>query len=237
MPINRMASSYIRRTVVTVAAVVSLPAGLVLLYFLGAVVLGLLADHRDFRESPGGTTIYVISEGVHTDLVIPASALSLIRSGALPVSDLSINSDESNYIAVGWGDREFYLTTPTWADLRLTTAWRALSGSNPTLLHVEATAPLAQLPGVRKIRLSDSQLAALASFVEASFALDVAGKAQRIAGAHYDAHDAFYVAQGHYSLSKTCNEWVREALDSAGVRSPLWSPFPSAIFYQLSRLD
>ncbi len=34
----------------------------------------------------------------------------------------------------------------------------------------------------------------------------------------------------------TSNEWVRRGLTVAGVRTPVWAPFDSALFFQLRSL-
>ena len=51
-----------------VAGVVALP----LLYFLAALFLGLVPANVAFRQaSEGGVVIYVRSNGIHTDIVMP----------------------------------------------------------------------------------------------------------------------------------------------------------------------
>lgn len=63
--------------------------------------------------------------------------------------------------------------------------------------------------------------------------LDANGQSASVKGHHYNDHDAFYEALGHYSAYTTCNEWTRNALDAAGVRVPVWAPFERALFWQL----
>ena len=40
------------------------------------------------------------------------------------------------FVGLGWGDKGFYLETPTWADLKTSTALKAVSGYNTTAMHV-----------------------------------------------------------------------------------------------------
>jgi uncharacterized protein (TIGR02117 family) len=134
------------------------------------------------------------------------------------------------YLAFGWGDRGFYLTTPSWADLRLSTALGALTGLDSTVIHVEAMPPPAIDAKTRRLRLSPTAYRALAHYVAASFA---GAAAAPIPGAHYNTHDEFFEARGHYSVFATCNEWARRGLAVAWVRTALWSPFDIALFYQL----
>ena len=39
-----------------------------------------------------------------------------------------------------------------------------------------------------------------------------------------------------YTFWMTSNEWVRRGLTAAGVRTPVWAPFDSALFFQLRSL-
>ena len=55
------------------------------------------------------------------------------------------------------------------------------------------------------------------------------GKPRLIPGRGYGDTDAFYESAGHTSAFWTCNQWVASRLRLAGVRAPLWSPFPTAL--------
>ena len=88
-------------------------------------------------------------------------------------------------------------------------------------------------PAMREVRLSPARYRALAAFITAAIRVGDDGGPIVIPGAHYDAHDIFLEANGHYSIFETCNEWTRQALAGAGVRVPVWSPFEQALFYQL----
>lgn len=230
-PSARAARRFRRRGAAAAGLLLAAP----LAYAIAALALGLLARNAEFQAAADGTPVYVIANLAHADLVVPAHALSLVRAGGLRPADLGMTERADPYLALGWGDREFYLTTPTWADLRAGTAWRALTGADSTLMHVEAIDDARVLAGARELRLAPAQLARLVQFIEASFAVDAQGQVQRVSGARYGTHDAFYVARGRYSALYTCNEWARAALATAGVRTPWWSPFPQAIDYQLGR--
>jgi len=211
--------------------------GAALLYALAVLVLGLIPLNRDFRQSPDGIDIYISSNGVHADLLLPMQSPVQDWRQILPSSDFNQADPADNYLAVGWGDHNFYLNTPTWADLKVSTALNALSGHDGSLLHVEPVPRPQPSPRLRHIRISPQQLRLLDAYVLGSFALDAAGHPQKIAGAHYYAHDAFYLAHGAYSLFTTCNEWARTGLSSAGIRSPVWSPLTFGLFRQLPDND
>jgi uncharacterized protein (TIGR02117 family) len=211
--------------------VVPLAAGL--LYLGAALVLGLVCENRAFRNHAEGTTVYVISNGVHTDLVIPTGPL--LASAKWPLRGVAAGPPGATYLAVGWGDREFYLYTPEWSDLKSGTALRALTGQNGSVLHIQAGSAPALSAEAVALHLSDAEFERLSAYIADSFLPDGNGRIEPIPGAHYGAYDVFYAARGHYSVWLTCNEWVREALERAGARVPLWSPFTIALFYQLGQ--
>ncbi|GGP24114.1 TIGR02117 family protein [Silvimonas iriomotensis] len=212
--------------------------GPIVLYLLLALVLGMLSSHRAYQRQEGDILIYLETNGVHTDLVLPARSHQIdwtrwfapthTRSGRPPVA--------SSAISIGWGDRQFYLGTPNWSDLTATTALYALSGLDSTLLHVSWGAmPAHASPQRVALRLSPQNYQRLAAFITQSIRRDAQGQAIWLSGQSYGDTDSFYEATGHYSVIVTCNEWVRKALDAAGVRVPWWSPFDKALFWQLQR--
>lgn len=217
-----------------------LPA-VILAYALAVLVLGLLPMHRHWRNaSPQAVTLWVTTNGVHSALLLPRKTTQIDWSELFPPGDTRDPALSARYdmIELGWGDRRFYLETPNWSDLRADTAMRALFGLDATALHVEYTgAPEPGTPDAVELSLSPDAYARLVSRLRQSIRTDPQGHAMPIAGHHYDANDAFYEATGRYTLFMTCNEWVREALSDAGVRTPWWSPLDKPLFWQLHRID
>lgn len=199
-----------------------------LLYALAALTLGLIPVNRNFHQSPQGIDIYIHANAVHTDLILPFKNEARDWHSKLP--ELA----QGDYLAIGWGDRAFYLETRHWSDLKAGNALRALTGLDHTLLHVE---PLGQPPEtaeVVKLRISPAEYARLVSAIDAAFDRGADSKPLVIPGQHYGERDAFYEATGRYSLLTTCNEWARATLDQAGIRTAAWAPFSQALLYQAS---
>jgi len=217
------------------------PSGLLVLlslYLLGSLLCGLISlEGQEAAEGEASIDLYLRSNGVHTDLILPRRALDIDWSQRL--DGLPLAAGTADFLAFGWGDREFYLATPGWGDLKLSTALRALTGFDGTVLHVESLSPPTSGPRTRHLRVSARQYRQLAAFVNASFATaeGESAPASPIPAAHYNDHDSFFVARGHYSLFVTCNEWARQGLAAAEVRRPLWSPFDWALFHQLPTPD
>jgi Protein of unknown function (DUF2459) len=67
--------------------------------------------------------------------------------------------------------------------------------------------------------------------VSSSFVIDKKGEYKKIiTTANYNSNDAFYDANGRYSLFYTCNTWANNALKSCGQKACWWTPFDSGIF-------
>jgi uncharacterized protein (TIGR02117 family) len=223
-----------RRLVRGTSIGLGLVAGVLALYLLTALVLGLVTRNPGFVEPADGVEIYVRTNGVHADLVLPTRWNSVDWSAEFPVHDMRELVAPANWIAFGWGDRGFMLTTPTWADLRPGTAFVALSGLGQGAMHVEyVESPVAY--DARRVRLSAEQYRRLAAFIRDSFARDEGGAVRRIDAAGYFGTDAFYEAVPTYTFWYTCNEWTRRALASAGVKTARWSPFELAVMHHLPK--
>ncbi len=214
-------------------------AALPVLYVLLALVLGLIPVNRDFVPTPsddGGVTIYLRTNGVHADLVLPAAAPVDWRH-ILPLDRVVVLAqvaapDALQWVAFGWGDRAFYVQTRTWADLRAGTAADALLGLGTTAMHVEYLARPRDYR-VQRIDLSPEQYEAMVAALQAGFMRDAGGELRRIDAPGYFATDVFFEGTGRYTLWLTCNEWIRRVLAAAGVRTAVWSPFDTAMFWHL----
>ncbi len=203
-----------------VAAFILIPLGI---YLAAAAILGHVAANADWREPAAGTTIFVQTNGVHTGIVMPVAAQGIDWRDRVRASDLPDPRSAGQWLAFGWGDRGFYIDTPTWRQARLSTIVTALTGSGATVMHVDHLDPFVPDENWRPLRLRPAEYRRLAAYVAATFA------AKRQVTAGYTPRDVFYAATGHYSALRTCNVWTGEALRHAGVRMGRWTPFESDV--------
>lgn len=201
---------------------------LAIVLYLGAALGGsMIADNRGWREGEGGTTIYVVSNGWHTGLILPASAEGIDLSLIFRPTDLSDPDLAGDWLLFGWGDRGFYLNTPTWAEFSPRTALVALAGSGETLLHVDHLARPEEVADPRPVRLSRAEYARLVRGIVATARAGPDGRPMARPG--YGARDLFYEARGRYSAFRTCNIWTRDRLAEAGVAVGVWTPFSGGV--------
>ena len=175
--------------------------------------------------------VYILSNGVHTDIVVPLKNKIKDWSKEITYLDTKAKDSTKNLLAFGWGDKGFYLDTPTWADLKFSTAAKAVTGLSSSAMHVTFYNNLKENEYCRKILISESQYKKMIQYIEDSFQLNITNNIQRIGTHSYGENDIFYEAKGSYSLFYTCNSWANQALKAAQQKAALWTVLDKGIFY------
>jgi len=211
-----------------------------LLAFIGLVFLYLLVEFCLSRISISGEaaenkniTIYIITNGDHTDIVVPVKNPQIDWSEKIKFSNTISQDTTYSFLAIGWGDKGFYLDTPTWSQLKFSVAFKAVFGFNTTAMHTTFYHSMYEGEQCRKILVNTDQYQRLIDFVMDKFKTDASGNYINIkTNATYGDSDAFYEAKGRYSLFYTCNSWANDALKAAGQKACLWTAFDKGIFLQ-----
>ncbi len=223
-----------RRTGRIAARIAAVIVAVPLLYLLVAAILGAVPANVAWRPPEQGVAIFVRSNGVHTWIVMPKTNSHMDWRPYAPGEHLADPRwGGANYVAIGYGNRDFYLNTPTWGDLSPRTAAIALLGGGPTLLHVEHDHNPRPDEWTRPLKVTPDQYRRLTRFIAARFRIDDEGRAMPVLGRGYRTNDMFYEAEGGYSFVLTCNEWTGRALRAAGIRTGLWTPFAQSIMWRL----
>ena len=213
-----------------VAGIVAIP----FVYLLAALVLGAIPVNRGWQQPAEGVTIFVRSNGVHTWIMMPAANDYMDWRPYAPAEHLrDPRWGNANHVAIGYGNRDFYLNTPTWGDLSVRTAAGAIFGIGPALLHVEYHQDPRADAWTRELRVTPDEYRRLVAFIRPRFRLDAQGRTIPVLGRGFGPNDMFYEATGGYSAILTCNEWTARALRAAGVRMGLWTPFAQGIMWRL----
>ena len=208
--------------------------GPLLLYLMAAITLGMIPVNRHFEQAGNGVGVYLTSNGVHVDFVLPVQWRGIDWSDLLPYDQFTNVDDGHRYLYFGWGERNFYLETPTWDDLTFSTAAHALLLPTSTVMHVEyAMWPPPLSETTKRLVLSATQYQNLAREIVGSFRTRDGGEFQLIPGHGYRGTDNFYQANGTYHAFNTCNMWTNGVLKEVGVTTAFWSPFAKAILYHL----
>ena len=198
-----------------------------LLYGLSAFVLSIIPVNKKQSEHPKEYTIYIKSNGVHTDLVLPIKTDVKDWSEQIKYEHIQSKDSTHQYLAFGWGDKGFYLDTPEWSDLKFSTAFNL----GTSAMHTTFYKQIHETESCVKIKISKEHYQKLIAFIEASFQYDESGNPIFINATTYGKNDSFYEAHRTYNLFYTCNTWVNQALKVSGLKAALWTPTDKGIFY------
>lgn len=202
-------------------ALLSMP----LLYLAAALVGSLIPVNGSWEEPERGTLIYLRSNGIHVDIVMPTEAHGLDWRPLIRATDFADAPADPRWFGFGAGERRVYLDTPTWSDLTPRTIWAALTGGDQ-ILHVDRTVGAGA--DLYALRLRPEEYRRLWAAIRAEFD----GPPQRIDHPGYGADDAFYEGRGKATALHTCNNWIADKLRLAGVRTSLWSPFAQGLVWR-----
>ena len=196
--------------------------------FLIAALIGAVAalwtltrpgDPALYPAAPGeaGVTVYLLDNGFHTDLAVPRAVL---MDGGGPLAEATAGLAPGGWVLVGWGDATFYVDQSPIPG-RLADGARAFfkpGNASVVMLDPEASDPARRFrPEDRQaLRLSRAGMAALRARVEASLALDAAGRP--ITAAARPGDDArFFKSRETFWVGHLCNHWTAELLSAAGL--------------------
>ena len=202
------------------AGLVSLPV----LFALAAWIGSSIPRNPGWREPAEGVEILVGTNGVHTELVLPLATTEKDWRPVFPAADLAVPERAFTHVAVSWGEREVFLNTPTWWDLKPMAVLRVAGFGGEGLIHVSHYVRPAPSDDFRPLTLTPGQYRRLAAAILGSLP---AGERVRHDG--YGPGDVFYEAPGLYTVSNTCNQWTSDMLAAAGVRMGWWTPFAGGV--------
>jgi uncharacterized protein (TIGR02117 family) len=206
---------------------------MLLLYVITAYILWHIPVQAEPTTEAKSIKIFIKSNGVHTDVVVPANTKYKNWLTHLPFANTKAADSTYQYLAFGWGDKGFYLHTKNWADLKMSVAFKAITGLSTTAIHATYYQQLDSNAQCVPLYLSATQYVALVQYIHVSFTVNSKGSYIAIpTNNRYGIADAFYEAKGTYSLLYTCNTWANAALKACGQKACLWTPLSQPIFNQ-----
>ncbi|MGL5235540.1 MAG: TIGR02117 family protein [Empedobacter falsenii] len=203
---------------------------LIVVYLLAVVLLPMIPVNKEKQKLNDQITAYILTNGVHTDIVVPVKSEAINWSTFVLFSDTK-SKKEYKYIAFGWGDKGFYLDTPEWKDLKFSTAFNAAFWLGDSAMHTTFYDNMTESEDCKRVDLSVEEYQKLIVYIKQSFDLDQNNKVELIkTDAVYGDSDSFYEAKRSYSLFFTCNTWAANALKEANKEAPLWTATQQGIF-------
>ncbi len=221
--------TFVKKSLLFAGKVLLLITGFLIIYFLSAFCLSRLAVPKE--KDKAEITIYIKTNGVHTDIVVPAISGQMDWTCEIKFSNTKKADSQYSYLAMGWGDKGFYLETPEWANLKASVAFKAAFALSTSAIHATYYKELVEDAACKKIHISKRQYGRLVKYISNSFKKGDDGHFIPIkTNANYGDTDAFYEANGSYSLFRTCNTWANSGLKSCGQTCCYWTIFDKGIF-------
>ena len=213
----------------TIEGTMRVTFGFTSVFLFAALVLSAVTIPAKTAACDRSSLAYLQYSPIHADIVLPAASLSeQTRSQiALP--------DNPDYFVFGLGDRDIFVNTPTWGDLKIRYALQALLLPSRQVIHLEPADEVSS--AWIKLDICEDQRMAIERYVMDSFEKDGNGKTQVLEDLTYTGYDRFYEATGLYTMFKSCNNWVNGAMKAAGLKAPIWSPFSQGVTYHARRQD
>lgn len=207
-------------------------AGAAIALLLVALLLGAVPSRNiGFAQASGddAVAIRVSASLAHSELIVPVAAAGHDWRGTIGAGGFADGRAPATHLSFSWGERDFFLATPTWADFDWRLALRALFASQASLMHVYRLdlPPERWAPDGVTIYLSPEQYRRLA----AGIAAELGRPLVRVPG--YGGDDVFYEAVSRYGVWHNCNQWAADRLAGAGVRVGRWTPVAPSLMTPL----
>ena len=101
---------FVKWALMLIGFVVAVPA----LYFGAAEIAMRITVEGETEPLDGSIDVYFFASGPHVDVWVPSVHPEFPWRDRFP-QDFPLS--RTGYLAIGWGDRDFYTKVPTWADL------------------------------------------------------------------------------------------------------------------------
>lgn len=182
-------------------------------YLIQILVIAVFLGYSNLTNNqpvPGSKKIYILKHQWHTGIIFKIEDIK---------SDLDFlvqDFGDSEYIEVGWGDKDFYMA-------REETVWlvfKAAIWPTKSVLHVAEIKNnqlmMFEEDEIIEIELDDEDLDKLILYIKSSFYLDENKRPEKLGKGLY-GKSQFYLSEEKYHLFKTCNVWMAKGLKKGGV--------------------
>lgn len=188
-----------------------------MVYLLIAFFLTTITVNKKDNKTISHKTIFLSTNGIHLDVITPKKDIDIELLAGIKTTETEY------YLSFGWGEKNFYLNTPTWNDLTFSTAIKALFLNSSTLMHI--TRYHQKQNGWVEIKITETALQHLNTYLLNTFKVDENGYKIILENKGYTTIDDFYKANGNYTCFNTCNSWVNTGFKQSGLKACYWTPF------------
>jgi uncharacterized protein (TIGR02117 family) len=229
--VDHFKRSWMKKALMIIFYPVLFLIGALILYLVAAVLAMLVPINPPKISEETDIEIFVQTNGLHADFILPSKNSVYDWEALLPLE--METPAKINHIAIGWGEKNFYLNTPTMSDLTFPTLVKALFVPSEAAMHVEHRRyrPPSN-DDARSIWISEEMYRTLVEYILEYFVIEN-GQPKIFPGKGYHEYDAFYAAHGKYHMFWTCNNWTNAGLKKIGIKNSLWTPMDWGVFFYL----
>ncbi len=197
---------------------------LLISYISLGYILTFFPKISNISNSLKDKTLYIYYDNMHSDIIINLKETNRDWKKLFP----KLLKDNSGYIEFGWGDRDTYLTTPEWKDLKVSIALKALFINSSSLIHTIYYRDINNFTNIKKIKVTKKQYIEIEKRILKSFG----EKPKFISKGYWDC-DAFYSSIHKYNILNTCNRWTGDILRESNVTMSYWTPLSFMVISSL----
>jgi uncharacterized protein (TIGR02117 family) len=201
-----------------------------LLFLLSVWIGPLITRNAHWSEPERGVTIMIGDNGIHTEIFMPIVTDIVDWRDHFPPQAVDNPSPRFTHVSLSWGERTFFLETPSWSELDPLIGISALLGGEALFRAAFYADPLPD-GDLRPLRLREEEYRRLVAGLTAQLPEP---EVRRVYPG-YGSHDFFTTALGRYHVANTCNQWTSDRLAAAGVRAGLWTPLPGGVMRHFER--
>jgi uncharacterized protein (TIGR02117 family) len=204
-------------------------------FLLSYLAISLVFSLIQFAQKPiqkneQTLPVFLYSSGVHLELILPIKSVAYDWTKRIPYSAVPANDSTVQWISFGWGEKNFFLQTPTWADFKLKNMLKSLFFMGQSAMHIRFIHQIQATEKYICLHLSTKQYNALIKAIGNEFDTNSAGQFVFIPQNVYSQYDAFYKTRSAYNLFNTCNSFSNYLLKVSGQKHCLWTPFSYVLY-------
>ena len=140
----------------------------VLIYIAFAFIFSRIAVNKQYEKN-AIHTVYLMKSGIHIDFLLPICDEFKDWQEEFPISNTLSKDSTYKKIAIGWGSKDFYMSTPTWDDLTLKIFLISNFGLGSSAIQVKYyTDTLPKDSQITPLKLSGNQYKNLIKYIETS---------------------------------------------------------------------
>ncbi|MEY4602760.1 MAG: hypothetical protein RIT43_52 [Bacteroidota bacterium] len=195
-------------------------------------IFPMFKHREETRTGVHTVSVYIMKSGVHTDFIVPVHHKIQDWDKLFPYENNKVVDTSFHWLAIGVGDKQFFLSTPTFADLTFSTAIRSVFGMNGAAMHASYHYEIPKDRPVVKLRVTEKQYSRLCGYIRSAINYKH-GKPEllysNVKGTTF-SYDRYYGSRRSYSFVNNCNAWVNSGLKVAGQRACFWTVLAEGIF-------